>query len=395
MIKGDLMTTTTFSTRRVDPYNPPAEHVRMQRENPVSQVGWREDGKIWAITRHADVRAVLADARFSSDRSLPGHPTGIAYASGSTLKQLIEMDPPDHTAARVRVMREFTVKKIAAMRPRIVEIVDQTLDAMLEGKSAADLVVALSLPIPSMVIAELLGVPYADHDFFQENSAAFVDAHSTAEQRMEAMGGLKAYIADLVNSRVKVPGDDLLSRQLEIGANPAELVGLGFLLLIAGHETTANMISLSVATLLDKPELLEQLRADPELIPGAVEELLRYFTIAEIGGLRLATEDIEVGGTLIRAGEAVFALSNTANRDPEAFPEPNKIDFARGARNHIAFGFGPHQCLGQNLARLELEVVLAAVIHRIPTLRLAIPFADIPFKEYGPNFGAYQLPVEW
>lgn len=389
------MATTAFSTQRMDPYSPPPEHLRLQEVEPVSQVGWQNDGKIWAITKHADVRAVLSDSRFSSDRTLPGHPTNLGYAPGNKLKQLIEMDPPEHTEARGRVMGEFTLKKISAMRPRITEIVDEALDAMLLGKSEADLVEALALPVPSVVIAELLGAPYEDHDFFQKNSSAFADPHASSEVRMEAMGRLKGYIADLVNSRVKNPGDDILSRQLAAGANPEDLTGLGVLLLIAGHETTANMISLSIATLLDKPELLQQLRDNPELIPGAVEELLRYFTIAEIGGLRLSTDDIEIGGTLIRSGEAVFAVCNTANRDPEVFPEPNKIDFTRGARNHVAFGFGPHQCLGQNLARLELEVVLSAVIRRIPTLRLAIPFGEIPFKEYGPTYGIFTLPVAW
>lgn len=390
-----MTTTTPFSTRRVDPYNPPADHVRMQQESPVTQVDWINGGKIWTITKYADVRAVLSDARFSSDRSLPGHPTGIAYQAGRKLKQLIEMDPPEHTEARNRVMREFSVKKISAMRPRIVEIVESTIEAMLNGRTEADLVVALSLPVPSLVISELLGVPEKDHDFFQDNSAAFVDFHSTIEERMKAADTLKAYIAELVSARVAAPGDDILSRQLEGGAIPEEVVGLGFLLLIAGHETTANMISLSIAALLDKPELLQQLRDNPDLLPGAVEELLRYFTISEIGGLRLATADIEVGGTLIRSGESVFTLGNTANRDPEVFPDPNKIDFARNARNHIAFGFGPHQCLGQSLARLELEIVIGAVIRMIPTLRLAAPLSEVPFKEYGPNYGIYKLPVAW
>lgn len=337
---------------------------------------------------------MLSDARFSSDRSLPGHPTGQAYVPGS-LKQLIEMDPPEHTTARSRVMNEFTVKKIAAMRPRIEEIVDETIDGMLAGPPEADLVEALSLPVPSRVIAELLGVPYEDHAFFQENSAVFVEMDATPEEKAVAIGNLKRYIAKLVSERVDTPGEDILSRQLASGANPDELVALGFLLLIAGHETTANMISLSVMTLLDKPELAQQLRDEPALMAGAVEELLRYFTIAEIGGLRLATEDLDVGGVTIPAGDSVFGLTNTANRDPEVFEDPHRIDFTRGARNHLAFGFGPHQCLGQNLARLELEIVLAAVLRRLPTLRLAAPVEQVRFKEYGPNYGVYSLQVAW
>jgi cytochrome P450 len=292
-------------------------------------------------------------------------------------------------------MNEFTVRKIALMRPRIEEIVNEAIDTMLDGKSEANLVDAISLPVPSMAIAELLGVPYEDHDFFQANSAKFSDAHAIPEEKAAAVANLRKYISDLVQSRVENPGNDILSRQLEAGADPEEAVGLGFLLLIAGHETTANMISLSVMTLLDKPELLQQLRDDPDLIPGAVEELLRYFTIAEVGAHRLATADIEIGGVLIHAGDAVVGLANTANRDPEVFPDPDKIDFTRGARNHMAFGFGPHQCLGQNLARLELVVVLEAVIRRIPTLRLAVPFSQIDFKEWGPNYGINELPVAW
>jgi cytochrome P450 len=388
------MTTATFSMQRIDPYSPPAEHLRLQREDPISKVPWR-DGAIWAITKHADVRTVLGDTRFSSDRSLPGHPTNAGYTSAHKLKNLIEMDPPEHTQQRVRVMNEFTVKKIAAMRPRIEQIVEEAIDAMLASGNEADLVTALSLPVPSVVIADLLAVPLEDHSFFQENSAAFTDADSDMEHRMAAMVALKDYIAGLVAERVTEPGNDILSRQLAAGATPEELAGLGFLLLIAGHETTANMISLCITTLLDKPELLQELRDEPGLLPGAVEELLRYFTIAEVGGLRLATADIEVAGTLIPAGDAVFALSNTANRDADVFPDPHRIDFRRGARNHVAFGFGPHQCLGQNLARLELEVVLEAVIRRIPTLRFATSKDAVTFKEWGPNYGVYSLPVAW
>lgn len=388
------MTKTTFSMQRVDPYNPPVEHRTLQAEQPVARLDWR-GVPLWAVTKHEDVRALLGDARFSSDRSLPNHPAGQGYVPGARLKQLIEMDPPEHTSARTRVMGEFTVRKIAAMRPRVVEIVDEAIDAMLASGNGGDLVDLLSLPVPSMVIAELLGVPYEDHPFFQENSAIFTEVDASQEEKVAAMGNLKSYIATLVASRVAEPGNDILSRQLAAGADPDELVGLGFLLLIAGHETTANMISLSIMTLLDKPELAEQLRENPALIPGAVEEFLRYFTIAEVGGLRLATEDMVIGGVTITGGEAVFALTNTANRDPEVFPNPDAIDFTRGARNHLGFGFGPHQCLGQNLARLELEVVLEAFLARLGSLRLAVPVSEVKFKEYGPNYGVYSLPVAW
>ncbi|GAB2855151.1 hypothetical protein GCM10022221_63340 [Actinocorallia aurea] len=250
------------------------------------------------LTRHEHVRAMLSDTRFSSDRRDPRHPSHTPYMSGHR-QQLIEMDPPDHTRLRRSIVGEFTVQRLAKWRPRIQEIVDEAIDAMLAGPAEVDLVEALSLPV------------------------------------------------------------------------------------------------LSVATLLDKREHLAALRDDPRLTVGAVEELLRYFTIAEIGAARLATEDVEIGGVLIRAGEGVLGLTNTANRDASVFPEPNDIDFTRMARNHLAFGFGPHQCLGQNLARLELEIVLATLVRRIPTLRLATPFDEIPFKEDGPNYGVFELKVAW
>ncbi|ROO87437.1 cytochrome P450 [Actinocorallia herbida] len=388
------MTKATISLRRPDPYNPPKEHVELQAEAPISRVKLTDGRELWLLTRHEHVRAMLSDTRFSSDRRDPRHPSHSPYMSGHR-QQLIEMDPPDHTQLRRSIVGEFTVTRLAAWRPRIQEIVDEAIDAMLAGPSEVDLVEALSLPVPSMVISEMLGVPYADHDFFQENSADFIRADTTPEERGAAYGRLKEYVAGLVQRKIESPGEDLLSRQLAAGMAPEEAVSVGFLLLIAGHETTANMISLSVATLLDKREHLQALRDDPQLTVGAVEELLRYFTIAEIGAARLATEDVEIGGVLVRAGEGVFGLTNTANRDATVFPEPDDIDFTRMARNHLAFGFGPHQCLGQNLARLELEIVLATVVRRIPTLRLAVPFDEIPFKENGPNYGVYELKVAW
>lgn len=389
------MTTPTISLTRTDPYRPPADALRLRSEEPTSRVELADGRKLWVLTRYEDVRAMLGDPRFSSDRRDPRHPSHMPHMAPDHKQQLIEMDPPDHTALRRTLIGEFTAKRLAGWRPRMQEIVDEAIDAMLAGPRDVDLVEVLSLPVPSQVISELLGVPYADHAFFQENSADFVDRNSTPQQKMAAIGNLQKYIADLVQKKIESPGDDLLSRQIAAGVSAEDLAPVGFLLLIAGHETTANMISLSVATLLDQRAKLEELRNDPDLAAGAVEELLRYFTIAEVGAARLATEDIEIGGVLIREGEGVFGLTNTANRDPEVFPNPDEIDFARMARNHLAFGFGPHQCLGQNLARLELEVVLATLLRRVPTLRLAVPFEEIPFKENGPNYGVYEMKVTW
>ncbi|MBL3699547.1 cytochrome P450 [Leucobacter luti] len=389
------MTKTAFSTRRTDPYGPPAAHRRLLAEEPIAQLEWTErGGDVWTVAKYEDVRAMLGNTSFSSDRSHPLHPGHMAYNPRSHPGRIIEMDPPAHAAQRGRVMGEFTVKKISAMRPRIEEIVNQSIDAMLASGNSGDFVELLALPVPSMVIADLLNVPESDYAFFQEKAGIFADGLENMEKRQQASSDIVDYIATLVDARIAAPGDDVLSRQLAAGAPREEAIGLGHLLLIAGHETTSNMISLAVMTLLDKPELRQQLAEQPELIPGAVEELLRYFTIAETGGLRLAVEDIELRGVTIPSGSVVAALTNTANRDPDVFPEPDRIDFTRGARNHVAFGFGPHQCLGQNVARLELVVVLEILFTRLPELALAVPVSELPLKEYS-NFGIHTMPVAW
>lgn len=389
------MSKPSFSSVRPNPYSPSDQHLRLQAESPVADLEWTDRGglEIWAVTKYDDVRTVLGNPRFSSDREHPQHPAHMAYNPATHTGQLIELDPPVHTALRSRIMNEFTVKRINAMRPRIEEVVGQAIDAMLASGNEGDLVTALALPVPSLVIADMLAVPDEDHGFFQEHTSNFSGGGDPVA-RGAAIAAIRGYIAGLVDERIETPGDDVLSRQLAAGATRDETIGLGFLLLIAGHETTAHQIALSIMTLLDRPELLEQLRADVSLIPNAVEELLRYFTIAEVGGLRLALDDIEVSGVTIPAGSTVWALQNTANRDPEVFPNPHEIDFSRGARNHIAFGFGPHQCLGQNVARLELIVVLEEVIKRLPNLKLAQPVSELTFSQIG-NFGPHSLQVTW
>lgn len=381
---------------RACPYDPVPEHVRLREdEGPVAKVRLPNGREVWALTRLADARAMLADPRFSSNRRQPGHPNYMPGMPADAHRELIEMDPPEHTAARKAVIGEFTVKRMALLRPRVQQIVDDHIDRMLAGPKPADLVQALSLPVPSLVICEILGVPYADREFFQRRSADFLGQRDRAALG-EVVHDLTSYMTELVMSKVKTPTDDLLSRQLAKGVNVEDVIGLGFLLLIAGHETTANQISLGIFTLLDKPELAAQLRAEPDRISDAIEELLRFFTItSESGSSRMALEDVEIAGVPIAAGEGVVALAHTANRDPAAFADPDKLNLFRGARNHIAFGFGAHQCLGQNLARVELEIVYNTVLRRIPDLALAAPVDELRFKQNGPIYGLYELPVTW
>jgi cytochrome P450 len=388
---------TPLHITRSCPYAPPAEHLRMREESPISRVTLPDGATAWALTRHEDIRAMLTDARFSSDRRHPGFP--LLLPNRNRLPRfgasLISMDPPEHGPARRAVVGEFTVKRMAALRPRIQEIVDEHVDTLLAGPRPADLVQALSLPVPSLVICELLGVPYADHGFFQSRSSKLLRRTTPADERATAVDDVRAYLDALIAKKEKAPAGDLLSRQLEKTTDREQLVSLGFLLLIAGHETTANMISLGTLILLEHPDVLTALRKDPSKTPNAVEELLRYFTIAEFATSRVALEDVELGGVLVRAGEGVIALGNTANRDPAAFEHPDEFDVERGARHHIAFGFGAHQCLGQNLARMELQIVFDTLFARIPGLRLAAGPDELPFKDDAAVYGMYELPVTW
>jgi cytochrome P450 len=308
------------------------------------------------------------------------------------------MAPPEHGQARRAVIGEFTVRRIAAMRPRIQQIVDEHLDAILTGPRPVDLVEALCLP--SLVICELLGVTYSDHAIFQARSSEILSRTTSAEQRLSAVEEMLSYLGKLVAAKAKSPTDDLIGRQIrkqqEVGSvDFEELVGLAFLLLVAGHETTVNMISLGTLALLERPDDVIAIRHDPGKIPGAVKELLRYFTIAEFETSRMAFEDVELGGVLIRAGEGVVTLVNTANRDPAAFERPDELGIERGARHHLAFGYGAHQRLGQNLARSEMQIVFDTLFRRVPGLRLAVPPDELSFKDDASIYGLHALPVTW
>jgi cytochrome P450 len=246
----------------------------------------------------------------------------------------------------------------------------------------------------------MLGVPYADHDFFQTHTAKLIKRDTPPQERRAAVDAVREYMSDLIAGKEDNPPDDLLGRQIvklrEEGTyRRASLAATGFLLLVAGHETTANMISLSTVAFLRNPEQLAAIRADPGKTLDAVEEMLRYFTIVDAATARLCVEDIEVGGQLIRAGEGVLALGYSANRDPRAFENPDELDIDRGARHHVAFGFGPHQCLGQNLARMELQIVFDTLFRRVPSLGLATSVDELPFKDDANIYGLYRLPVTW
>jgi len=396
----DLTEPVAFPQSRTCPYRPPTGYDPLRADRPLTRVTLYDGSPAWLVTGHATARALLADQRLSSDRTRPGFPATsprfVAFRNRTAA--LVGVDDPKHRTQRRMMIPGFTVKRATAMRPDIQRIVDGRLDAMIAGGGPADLVPAFALPVPSMVVCALLGVPYADHEFFEAQSRRLLRG-PTAEESQDARAQLDHYLGELIDRKQREPGegllDDLVREQLNEGAlDRDELSALGLILLVAGHETTANMISLGTFTLLRHPERLAELRADPRLLPDVVEELMRSLSIVD-GLMRLAVEDIEVDGVTIRAGEGVLFSTAVVNRDEAVYTEPDALDWHRPARHHIAFGFGIHQCLGQNLARAELEIALRSLFDRLPTLRLAAPAEEIPFKPGDTIQGMLELPVTW
>ncbi|GAA0923115.1 cytochrome P450 [Kribbella koreensis] len=395
---------TSFPSTRPSgcPFDPAGDFAKLRESAGPTKVSTVAGVDAWLVSRYDDVRAVLPDARLSSRSApsahvVPGADLEREVESGS----ILQTDGERHAYLRRLLTSEFTVRRVQALRPRIVELVEEHIDAMLASDGPVDLVQAFALPIPSLVICELLGVPYADRGEFQARSAILVSVDLPEDEIMRASDEINEYMASLVLAKLENREDDLLSRLItraEEQGKPLtvpELVTLAVTLLIAGHETTANMIGLSTLALLRDPEQLDALRADPELAPSAVEEMLRYLTVIQFGLFRHVLEDIEIGDETIKAGEYLIAAIQSGNRDEKIFPDPDRIDLARKASRHLAFGFGAHQCLGQQLARVELQEVYTRLYARIPTLRLAVPFEEITYKDNTLVYGVTALPVTW
>ncbi|WP_018331186.1 cytochrome P450 [Actinomycetospora chiangmaiensis] len=391
-----------YPMARQCPFDPPRELTEIQAQEPVRRVTLWDGSHPWLVTRHADVRAVLADQRFSADVFTPGYP---ATSAGVTARRknapsFIAMDDPQHAFFRRMLISEFSVKAIRRLQPMITEAVDDLLDGMAATEQPVDLVQAFALPLPSLVICRMLGVPYADHPFFQARSHTLVDTRSSVEDSVAASDELLAYLEGLVAEReTSGSEDDLLGRLAVRHVRTGELTrhqaaSMGLLLLVAGHETTANMIALGTLLLLQDPEQTAKVR-DGEAVEGAVEELLRLLTVTHFGRRRVATEDVEIGGVTIRAGEGVVAAGEIANRDPEVFADPDTLDVDRTPNHHVAFGHGVHQCLGQQLARVELQVAYPALLRRFPGLQVDTPLDEIAFRDAMVVYGVHELPVRW
>jgi cytochrome P450 len=385
-------------------FDPAPELAELRDESGIEQVRTMLGMEAWLVTRFADVREVLGDpARFSNAR-VPAafqRPKGLPPLSTEEVGRmragnLLASDPPDHTRLRRFLTPEFTVRRMRRLEPRIQEIVDEHLDAMERHGPPADLVAEFALPVPSLVICELLGVPYTDRAAFQERSNRQLDLRRPVEERFKAGKESRAYMAGLVARAQADPGEDMLGMLVrEHGADLTtdELTGIASLLLLAGHETTANMLGLGTLALLRHPEQLAIVRDEPERVDAAVEELLRWLTIVHTGTAKVATVDTEIAGQRIAAGELVMCALPAANRDPELRRDPDRLDVTRGGVGHVAFGHGIHHCLGAPLARMEMRIAYPALLRRFPGL------AEVPdtagFRSFHVIYGLTSLQVTW
>lgn len=372
------------------------------RERPLSKVTLWNGKQVWLATRHDDVRLVLSSPHFSVST---GHENTPSVSAAVEARKNLDgsfqrKDPPAHTRERRMWLPFFNAANIEALRPAIQRYVDEAIDNLLAQGSPADLVEHVANVIPSRVILQLLAIPDGDRDFVQRQSAILANASASMKAVTDASGKLLAYWRNLLKARLANPGDDFVSQLIvrEVGEGSLtenEAVSAALLIQFAGQHTTANSISLGTLTLLQHPDLIAKLKIDPKVTPRIVEELFRYLTIVHNGSARVALQDVVVGGQTIRAGEGIIAHLSTANRDENSFKDADRIDPERQPRFHVAFGAGPHTCIGAPLARAELQIVFDTLFRRIPTLKLAISPEKAAYKSDGLFYGLHSLPVAW
>ena len=389
------------------PFDPPRELLEWSRSEPVKQVRLWDGSTAWLVTRFTDIQRVLTDNdSFSADPRKPGFTEKSASYSAvmGTDRNLRTMDNPEHGVQKRMLAKDFTVKRIGEMEPTIRSMIEGQIDAMLAKGPPADIFADLAFLVPTWVICELLGVPFADRDYFAERSATCISQIVTFEEAAKAGKELADYLDALIEVKQKDPKDDLMSRlvheQLNHGLiSRVDLIGLARFLLIAGHETTANTMALSTLALLNNPDQLADLKAnadDQAFMSNAIDELLRYLSVAHTGRRRVTIRDVEVGGVMIPAEQPVVLANNVGDRDEAIFENPDKLDLRRAnAKRTMVFGYGIHQCLGQLLTRRELVLFHRILWKRMPNLQLAIPFSEVKFNETGPVFGVESVPVKW
>jgi cytochrome P450 len=400
---------------RVDPFdpafkaNPYPTYAELRSTAPIHRITLPDGRGVWLVTRYEDVLAIFKDERFVKDWRKVLTPEQLAQipqippVMEPLSKNMLETDPPDHERLRALVSKAFTPRLIERMHPRIQAIADSLLDAV-EDKGEMDLIDDYAFPLPITVIAELLGVPSEDRNKFRAWSDAAVSGNATAEYLEKVlvphMQAFSDYLLEMFEEKRENPKDDLISalvRAEEAGERLSEdeLLGMVFLLLVAGHETTVNLIGNGTLALLQHPDQLEKLRNDPSRIKSAIEELLRYDGPLEASPERFAREDVAIGGTVIPRGEMVRVVIAAADRDPERFPDPDALDITRTDNKHLAFGKGIHHCLGAPLARMEGQIAIDTLLRRMPGLRLQEPTESMSWRPGMVMRGLQGLPVEF
>ncbi len=385
-------------------FDPAPELGEIRTSIGVQEVTLAFGTPAYLVTRHEDIKAVLSDPlRFSSRRAAENRGIGRigedpAEQARISAGSLLLADPPEHQRLRQMLTPEFTARRMQRLQPRIAEIVDQHLDAMEQAGPPADLVTAFALPIPSLVICELLGVPYADRASFQHRTTRLIDLSTPLDERRAFQRESHDYMTGLVERARSEPGEDLLSmmvREHTEEITDDELIGIAGLLLPAGHETTANMLALGALALLTHPDQLAVMRDDPDAGAAGVEELLRYLSIVHTVMLRLTTTEVEIAGVRIPSGRLVVLSLPSGNRDPAFIDDPDTLDISRGVPGHLAFGHGIHHCIGAPLARMEMCVALPALLRQFPDLALAEPFTEVGFRTFFMVYGLAALQVTW
>ncbi|MER5971001.1 cytochrome P450 [Streptomyces sp. NPDC002055] len=390
-------------TRRERVLDPPPRLAELREQCPITPLTYADGHIGWMVTGHGLARTVLTDPRFSSRPELRHSAVHEVLGDGQPPEEdvpgmFVGMDPPDHTKYRRLLTGELSVRRMRELEAGIAATAHELIDRMQETTPSgpADLVTGFALALPSRVICDLLGIPYEDWRSIQPVSERMLRIDSSAAEVKECYRIIFEFLADIVSRKRKDPTDDLLGGLVESGElTDAELTSVAFQLFTAGHETTANMLSLGTYTLLTHPEQLRALRARPELMDGAVEELLRYLTVIQFGISRGALEDVELAGHVVRKGQTVTVSLPAANRDPERFADPDAFDITRRPSGSLAFGFGVHQCVAQQLARSEMRIGYGVLLERLPGLRLAIPAKDVQMRDGAIVYGVEALPVAW
>jgi cytochrome P450 len=390
---------SAFPTERGCPFSPPEEFGVLREREPLSRMSYPDGAEGWIATRHAEVRAILADPRFSARNELHRSPvaTDLGHQTSAPPGMFNKMDPPQHTKYRKLLTGYFTVRKMADFGATVERIVADHINSLLAMDQPVDLVAEFAEPVPSEAICALLGVPDGIRVKILDHMKTISCYRTTAKKAGWSMWALHSHVQQFVQTALAAPGEGGLIGQLAgSGALTAEeLTHLTSVLLVGGHDTVTSMIGLAIFTLLEHPDQLTVVREDPSAIDNAVEELLRYLTISHLGAGRCAVEDVEISGTQVRAGETVTVVLASANRDPERFADPDDLDVTRSAQGHLAFGHGVHQCIGQHLARGLLRTSLRALITRLPGLRLAEPADAVPMGTDMIHYGPKRLRVSW